>query len=98
MLTLSVPRFIQIISETDAFALPVMSAGAVYILNNVYGRLAQGMDVRLSEIDFSAFAPDDVDTVREICAEVLEDNESKADSIAGKLRNIEPVTAPAAFV
>lgn len=86
------------IEEADAFKLPDMTAGAEYVYNSLYKRLSCGEELKLSEINFSRFELDDVDTMRELYSDVLEANESRADALAHKLCGIPPVVAAAAFV
>ena len=98
MITVSVKQLISAIEEADVFKLPDMSTGAEYIYNSIYRRLTQGENVRLSEIDYNSFELDNIDSVREIYSYVLEANESKADTLAHRLRGIPPVVTAAAFV
>ena len=98
MIEVSTKRLVDAIEEARAFKLPGMSAGADYIYRNIYGRLTHGMGVRMGDIDFGAFELDDVDTMRDLYSNVLESNESKADSLAGTLRGLPPVIRASAFV
>ena len=98
MITVSVSQLISAIEEADAFSLPGMNAGVDYIYNNIYRRLANGEEVRLSEINYNAFDIEDVDFMRDIYSDVLEKNESRANSLTHTLCGIPPVVAAAAFV
>jgi hypothetical protein len=98
MINVSVKQLLSAIEEADVFKFPSMSAGADYIYNNIYSRLTRNLDVRLSDIDFSAFELDDVDTMRDIYFNILEANENRAVSLADTLRKIPPVVTASAFV
>jgi len=98
MITVSVKPLISAIEEADTFCLPGMNAGILYIYDSIYKRLTHGEDVRLSEIDYHAFELDDIDAMRDIYSDVLENNESKADSLACTLRGLMPVVTASAFV
>ena len=58
--------------------------------------LLRGEDVKLSQINWDNFELEDVDTMRDLYTDVLEANESKADSLARALQNISPATVTAA--
>ena len=98
MITVSIKQLVSAIEEADIFKLPAMSDGADYVYNNLYRRVLHGEDLRLSQINWDRFELDDVDTMRELYSDVLEVNESRADSLARTLRGISPVTTAAAFV
>ena len=98
MITVSVRQLVSAIAEAEAFKLPDMSEGTNYLYNDLYDRLTRGEDVRLSAIDWERFELDDVDTMRELHFNVLEDYESKSYNLTNTLRGIPPVTTAAAFV
>lgn len=98
MVTVSVKQLVSAIEEADAFKLPDMNKGTRYLYERIYGRLSEGRDVRLSEVDFGSFEADDIDSIRELYSETLEENVRKADSLAHILQNIPPHTAVSAFV
>ena len=98
MVTVSVKRLMSAIEEADVFRMPDMSVGADYLYNNLYKRLADGGDVRLSEIDFGSFELEDVGSMQDIYSDVFEANEFKAETIARTLRGIPPVSVAPAFV
>ena len=98
MITVSIKQLLEAIEEADAFRLPDMSAGADYIYRNLYGRLSRGEDLKLSQIDWDSFELDDINTMRELYSNTLQENECKADLIAQTLRGISPVVTAAAFV
>ena len=98
MITVSISKLLGAIEEAEAFKLPRMSAGAEYLYNNLYKRLTNGEELRLSQINWGGFELDDVDTVRELYSDTLENNERKADSIVSTLRGLSPTVTAAAFV
>ena len=98
MITVSVKKLVDAIEEAEVFRLPDMSTGADYIYNDLYRRLSHGEELRLSTIDWSRFELEDIDTMRDLYFNTLENNEFKADSIASTLRGILPAVTAAAFV
>jgi len=88
----------EAIEDAEVYKIPDMSDGAEYVYNSIYRRLAQGENVRLSEIEYGSFELDDIDYMREIYTDVLEANEYKADTVARTLRGISPIVAAAAYV
>jgi len=98
MINVSVKQLLEAIEEADAFKLPDMSAGADYIYNNLYRRLSRGEDLRLSQINWNSFELDDVDTMRELYSDVIEQDDYKANTMAHTLQDITPVVTAAAFV
>ena len=98
MITVSVKQLLEAIEESDAFKLPDMNAGANYIYNNLYGRLSRGEDLKLSQINWSSFELDDINTMRELYSESIEQDEYKADAMAHTLHGLSPVVTAAAFV
>jgi hypothetical protein len=98
MIQVSVNRLMSAIKEADTFTLPSMNAGTEYLYNAVYKKLATNTDVRLSEIEFSAFDYDDVDTLNNLHSDLFESNCIEARSIAHALRSLDPVCRAVAFV
>ena len=98
MITVGVKQLISAIEEAEAFSLPGMTAGIEYIYNSIYKRLTNSEDVRLSEINYNAFDLDDIDSMRDLYSNVLEANESRADTLARTLCGISPIVTAAAFV
>ena len=98
MVTVSVKQLISAIEEAGVYKPPDMTTGTEYIYNSLYRLLTRGEKVRLSEIDYSSFDLDDIDSMREIYSDVLEPNEHKADMLTRTLRGISPAVTAAAFV
>lgn len=98
MLTVNVKQLVSAIEEADIFKLPEMNRGTQYLYDKIYGRLSEGREIRLSEVDFGSFEADDIDSMRELYSDTLEENGRRADSLARTLQCIEPLTAASAFV
>ena len=98
MVTVSVKQLVSAIEEADAFKMPDMNRGTRYLYDRVYGRLSEGREIRLSEVDFGSFEADDIESMRELYSDTLEENSRRTDSLAHILQNIPPHTAAAAFV
>ena len=98
MVTVNVKQLVSAIEEADAFRLPDMNRGTRYLYDMVYGRLSEGKDVRLSEVDFGSFEADDIDSMRELYSDTLEGSARKTDSLMRTLQCIEPYAAAPAFV
>ena len=98
MITVSVKKLVSAMEEADAFHLSDMNEGTCYIYDEIYKRLSKGIEVRLSEINFSSFEFDDIDTMRDLYFNTLEINESKAEALAHILRNIPPVAVVSEFI
>ena len=97
MITVSTRQLVSAIEEAEAFRLPDMNEGTSYLYHDLYRRLSEGADLRLSEIDFDRFELEDIDSIRELHAD-LEENEGKACTLIRALRGILPVASAAAFV
>ena len=98
MISISIKQLLSAIDEADAFKLPDMSVGAEYVYDKLYKKLLRGEELRLSEIDFSSFDLDDINTVRDLYSNILEYNENKTDKITNTLRSIPPMAVASAFV
>jgi hypothetical protein len=98
MITVSVTQLLAAIEEADVYKLPDMSTGLDYIYNNLYGRLSRGEDLRLSQINWSSFELDDINTMRDLYSDVIEQDEYKAHTMALTLHGLSPVVAAAVFV
>jgi uncharacterized membrane protein len=98
MLTVSIRGLTEAIREADAFALPEMNAGTGYLYETVYRRMSKGHDVRLSELDFDAFEPEDIELFSDLYDDVFERNCCSADGIAGTLRAVAPVCNTVGYV
>lgn len=98
MVTVNTKQLVSAIVEADTFKLPDMNRGTRYLYDKIYGRLSEGREIHLSEVDFGSFELDDIDSIREIYSDTLEENGRKADSLARILQNIPPHTAVSAFV
>ena len=98
MITVSVRQLVEAIKEADNYRLPDMNEGTSYLYNNLYKKLSNNEDVRLSHISWNSFELDDIDTMRDMYSDVLEANESRAYRITCSLRDMPPAVTAAAFV
>ena len=98
VITVSVNNLVKAIREADAFRLPDMNAGTAYLYNDVYRRLAQGEDVKLSGIDFGAFEPEDVAAFSDLYSDVFENNHCAVGRIASALRAMTPASKAVGYV
>lgn len=98
MISVSTKALLSAIEEAEEFSLPEMNEGTKYLYDELYGKASRGMELHLSEIEFDRFELDDVDMMRDLYSEVLEDNERKASNITQRLANIPPAAAAAEFV
>ena len=98
MITVSTRTLVEAIREADAFKLPDMSKGTGYLFDNLYSRLSRGEDVRLSELDFNAFEPEDLQAVNNLYSDVFERNCYAVRDIASALREAVPACKAAAYV
>ena len=98
MITVSVKQLVDSIMEADVYKFPDMNEGTGYLYNNLYKRISNGEDVRLSQINYNAFELDDIDSMRDLYSDVLERNEYKTDSLARTLRGLSPAATAPAFV
>lgn len=98
MLTVSVKQLVSAVEEAERFSLPEMNRGTRYLYDELYRPLAEGLERRLSEINFGSFELEDVESIQDIYTETLERNAWRAESLARSLREIPPVAAVSAFV
>ena len=96
MLRTNVKALTAAIEGAEESKPPDMNAGTDYIHNNIYKRLSSGEELRLSDIDWERFKPEDLDTMQELHFYVFKADESKAHAIANALRSAPPI-AVAAF-
>lgn len=98
MITVSVKNLVEAIREADAFALPEMNEGTSYLYDMVYRRMSNGQDVMLSELDFDAFEPEDIDSLTDLHSDVFEKNHYAAGGIVSTLRSLAPASKAVAYV
>lgn len=98
MITVSTRKLVSAIEEADVFHLPDRNEGTRYIYDEIYKRLSNGIEVRLSKINFSSFELDDIDAMRDLYFDILETNENKAKELAHILQNIPPITFDFKFI
>jgi hypothetical protein len=98
MITVNTRNFVEAVREADAFKLPDMSKGTGYLYVNLYSRLSRGEDVKLSNIDFNAFEPEDLETINSLYSDIFERNCYAANGIASALREAVPACKAVAYV
>ena len=98
MITISIEKLYEAIGEAESFGLPDMSAGAQYLYGYIYQKLLRDEQIRLSEIDFDAFTPDDLTSLRDLHENVFEKNEMTAYGIKTELQKMQPSFDHAAYV
>ena len=98
MITVSTRQLASAITEAGAFKLPDMNAGTAYLYKAVYNRLSRNLDVKLSEIDFDAFEPEDIDSLNSLHSDIFERNHFAANGIMSTLRKIEPAYKTVCYV
>ena len=97
MITVSTTLFTEAIKEAEAFSLPEMDTGTKYLYDCIYKKLSQNIDVRLSELDFDAFEPEDIESLNGL-HDVFERNSYAADAIMSTLQKIAPICKAVGFV
>ena len=98
MITVSMKNLVEAIREADAFAIPEMRDGVSYLYDKVFTRMSRGHNVRLSDLDFDAFEPEDIDSFGDIYSDVFERNHYAANGIASTLRSVSPAVKAVAYV
>ena len=98
MVSVDVERLRAYLGDAAPFTLPDMNPGATYLYDALYKRLSQGLPVRLSEIDFAAFEPDDITTLNNMYTHVFEKNGYIVTNITSTLRRATPVYRPMIYV
>jgi hypothetical protein len=98
MVQVNIAGLVAAIQKAPPFSFPEMNEGATYLFNLVYNHMANDNAVRLSELDFSAFEAEDINSLADLYNDVIEKNNHHADSIASTLRKIDPVCRVAAYV
>ncbi|MCM1194220.1 MAG: hypothetical protein NC548_58770 [Lachnospiraceae bacterium] len=97
MITVNTKRLVSEVMEADEFRMPDMNMGTGYLYGELYRRLLGGGDLHLSEIDFSRFELDDINSLRELHSD-MEANAYKAGCLAHALWNIPAMAAASAFI
>ena len=98
MITINTRNLVEAIREADVFTLPNMNEGTEYLYNTVYNRLARNIDVRLSELDFDSFEPEDVDSLSDLYSDVFESNHYTACRLVSTLRSAAPAIKAVTYV
>lgn len=97
MVKVDIGQLLTAIQNTAPYTMPEMNVGTQYIYDNIYCRLSQGAEVRLSQLNFAAFELDDMDSIRDLRSDA-QTKEQKAHSISYTLGKLKPVTSHTGFV
>ncbi len=97
MVTVDTKKLVSAIMGAEDLQLPDMNRGTSYLYEEIYKRLSSGNDVSLSEIDFSCFELNDIDSLRELHSD-LESSVDKAHCMAHALWNLPAVAAVSAYI
>lgn len=97
VITVSIKQLVSATKAAEAFCLPRMSEGTQYLYDELYQRLLDGSELRLSMIDFNRFELDDMDSMRDLHT-AFESDASKAQSLTRSLQDILAAAAASAFV
>lgn len=95
MITVNVKQLVSAVEEAERYSLPEMNSGTRYLYDELYGPLSEGLERRLSEINFGGFGLSDIESLRNIYSETLEGNAWRAEALARTLREIPPAAVPA---
>ena len=98
MIQINIAGLVEAVQRASPFTMPEMNEGTSYLHNKVYTRLANDESVSLSDLDFSAFESDDIQTLARLHDDVFEKNSHQANCIVGTLRNAAPVTKAAVYI
>ena len=98
MVSVDVSKLLESIGDAPPYTLPDMSAGTTYLYDTLYKRLSQGLPVRLSAIDFTAFEPEDITALNQLYQNVFDKNNYVSNSITFALRKATPVYRPMIYV
>jgi len=98
MLQINIARLMTVLRDTTPFTLPAMNEGVNYLYENIYTRLSEGEDVRLSRLDLSAFTAEDIRTFDDLYDNIFEGNNCQGANIVSILRNTEPTCKATTYV
>jgi len=98
MIQINISGLMEAVKKASPFIMPEMNDGTNYLYNNVYSSMANDEPVSLSDLDFSAFESDDIQTLTRLYNDVFERNNQQANNIACTLRNAAPVCKAAAYI
>ena len=98
MIQVNIAGLVAAVQKAPPFIFPEMNEGTSYLYSRVYNHMATGGDIKLSELDFSAFEADDIHSLIDLYSDVIENNSQQANSIAATLRKTAPVCKAAAYV
>jgi hypothetical protein len=94
----NIKQLLSALTEADTFKLPTMTAGTAYLYHNLYERLSQGKEIRLSSLDMNAFDHEDITTLKDLYAYVFEANHHTALALKTTLRQIRPTNEAVGYI
>jgi GTP1/Obg family GTP-binding protein len=97
MLTINIKRVVDALSNAPVFTPPAINSGVKYIQEKISDRLASGKEVRLSEIDFSAFVLEDIDEIQEFHRNMMQ-HEYDCEKVANSFCKLKPTVVSGTFV
>ena len=98
MIQVNIAGLAAALQKAPPFIMCGMNKGTSYLFDRVYTRLASGGEVRLSNLDFSVFEEEDINSLIALHNDVFERNIHQAERVADTLRKIEPICKPAAYI
>ena len=98
MLHVDIAQLVAGVQKVQPFSMPEMDMGTGYLFNQVYRSLVSGSTVKLSDLDFSAFEEEDINTLSNLCDNVYERSNQQAGGIADILRRTTPISKAAVYV
>lgn len=98
MAQVNIAGFVEAVQAAPSFSLPQMDGGTSYLFNRVYKKMANGETVTLSELDFSAFDEEDINSLSGLYDEVFGRNNFQADRITYVLQKAVPICNASAYI
>lgn len=98
MIKADIVQLITAVHEAPSYENLETSQGTSYLLENVYERLLYGEDIRLSDLDLTAFEAEDVNAFHDLFTNIISMNSYQAGAITEILRKIAPVHKDAVYV
>ena len=98
MIQVNIAGLVEAVQKVPPFVLPEMGDGISYLFNMVYIRLVNDETVRLSELEFSAFEEEDIQSLARLYEDLFEKNSHQAERIADTLRKAAPVCKAAVYI
>jgi hypothetical protein len=98
MITVNVKQLAASIAEAECFKLPEMNGGVTYLYRNLFERMCNGENVRLSSLDLGAFESEDLQAFGAIHTDVFERNYYAANRLTSTLQGLAPTCRAVSYV